>query len=101
MARVIVTGGAGFIGSNLTKLLVSKGHKVRVIDDLSIGKKENLPNHNNNIELLKKDIRDKKAMATLIKNADIVYHLAVQCVRKSFNDPWLVHSVNTEGTLCL
>lgn len=101
MAKVIVTGGAGFIGSNLTKLLVSKGHKVRVIDDLSIGKKENLPNHNSNIEILKKDIRDKKAMASLIKNADIVYHLAVQCVRKSFNDPWLVHSVNTEGTLCL
>src|SRR5579864_1050622 len=99
MKKAVVTGGAGFIGSNLVKLLLTKKFKVVVIDDLSTGKKENLDIKNKNLKFYKEDIRDKEKMISLVKDADIIYHLAVQCVRKSINDPWLVHSVNAEGTL--
>ena len=101
MKKVIVTGGAGFIGSNLVKLLLDKGHKVTVIDDLSVGKRENLDIENKNLKFVKEDIRVKEKMISLTQKADIIYHLAVQCVRKSIRDPWLVHSVNAEGTLLM
>jgi len=98
MSKIIVTGGAGFIGSNLVKLLLAKKHRVIVIDDFSVGKRENLPKHKN-LETVKADVRDLKKMTSLFKSSDFVYHLATQCVRKSINNPYLVHSVNTEGTL--
>lgn len=98
--KTIVTGGAGFIGSNLTKLLLNKKHHVLVIDDFSVGKKENLT-QNKNLEIVKADVRDLSKMKILLKGADVVYHLATQCIRKSINDPFLVHSVNTEGTLSM
>lgn len=99
MKSVIVTGGAGFIGSNLVNLLLEKGLKVVVIDDLSVGKKENLPIEDKKLQFVKADIRVRKDMLKLIKNVDTIFHLATQCVRKSINNPWLVHSVNAEGTL--
>lgn len=99
MKKVIVTGGAGFIGSNLTALLLKKGYKVFVLDDLSVGKKENLPLKDKRLQFVKANVANRKQMLGLVKNADIVFHLAVQCVRKSIHDPWLVHKVNTEGTL--
>lgn len=99
MKKAIVTGGAGFIGSNLVKLLLDKDYQVLVIDDLSVGKKENLPINGGSLKFVKEDVRDRKKMLSLIKEADVIFHLAVQCVRKSINDAWLVHSVNTEGTL--
>lgn len=97
MSKIIVTGGAGFIGSNLVKLLLTKKNRVMVIDDFSVGKRGNLPKHKN-LEIVKADVRDLKRMKILFKGSDFVYHLAAQCVRKSINDPYLVHSVNTEGT---
>lgn len=98
MSKAIVTGGAGFIGSNLTSYLLDKGWEVLVIDDCSIGKRENLP-ENKKLEIIEADIVDKDKMKQLIKNAEVVFHLAVQCVRKSIRDPWLVHDVNSTGTL--
>lgn len=99
MNKAIVTGGAGFIGSNLTSFLLEKGWKVRVIDDFSVGKMENLPQGKKKLEVIKADIRDQKKMEDCFSGFDIVFHLAVQCVRKSIHDPWLVHSVNSSGTL--
>jgi UDP-glucose 4-epimerase len=97
MDKVIVTGGAGFIGSNLVELLLAKKYRVVVIDDFSVGKLENLPKYKN-LEIVKADVRNLKRMTELFKGSNYVYHLATQCVRKSINDPFLVHSVNTEGT---
>lgn len=99
MKRTIVTGGAGFIGSNLVKYLLDKGYKVTVVDDFSVGKKENLPIKHKNLLIIKADVRDRIKMQKLFKGNDIVFHLATQCVRKSIRDPWLVHEVNTSGTL--
>lgn len=97
--RVVVTGGAGFIGSNLVGLLLEKGYYVKVIDNFSVGKRENLPDKHKNLTILSDDIRDRKKMQKLFKGCDLVFHLATQCVRKSIMDPWLVHEVNTSGTL--
>lgn len=99
MRKAIVTGGAGFIGSNLVTTLLGLGWSVHVIDDFSVGKKTNLPKENKYFRITVRDIRDVKTMQELLKNAEIVFHLATQCVRKSIHDPYLVHSVNTEGTL--
>ena len=98
MKKAIVTGGAGFIGSNLVTLLLSRGWQVLVVDDFSVGHRENLP-RNLRLGTVVADIRDQKKMYGVIKNADVVFHLAVQCVRKSIRDPWLVHEVNSTGTL--
>lgn len=98
MTKTIVTGGAGFIGSNLVRLLLKKNFKVLVIDDFSVGKLENLPKAKD-LEIIKADVRNFEKMKKLIKNVDIVFHLAVQCVRKSINNPFLVHDVNALGTL--
>lgn len=96
--KAIITGGAGFIGSNLTKYLLSKDWKVCVIDDFSVGSMTNLPK-DNNLKVERANIVNRKKMKSVIRNADIVFHLAVQGVRKSINNPWSVHSVNTKGTL--
>lgn len=97
--KAIITGGAGFIGSNLTKLLLDKEWAVDVIDDFSVGSFKNLPKDNKKLKIIKANICNKEKMLSVIKNADVVFHLAVQSVRKSINDPHLVHEVNTGGTL--
>lgn len=98
MPRAIITGGAGFIGSNLVPLLLEKGWEVLVVDNFSTGKKENLPQHKR-LKVEVADIVDKNKMRQFIKGADVVFHMAIQCVRQSINDPWLVHDVNATGTL--
>ncbi len=99
MKKAIVIGGAGFIGSNLVALLLKKGWNVHVVDDFSVGKISNLPKNNRKLKISKTDIRNQKLMIKKIKNADIVFHLAVKGVRESINDPWSVHEVNVRGTL--
>lgn len=96
--KTIITGGAGFIGSNFVKFLLKKNWKVVVIDNFSVGKKENLPK-NKSLRIVTADVCDKNKMLSTIKNCDYVFHLATQCVRESINNPRLVHKVNTEGTL--
>lgn len=99
--RILVTGGAGFIGSHLADTLI-KRHQVVVLDNLSVGDKANLTGFlKNNGKLIIGDIRDEVAVSRAMKDVDMVFHLAVQCVRLSFKDPLLVHSVNTSGTLTL
>ncbi len=101
--RVLVTGGAGFIGSHLVDALAARGDEVLVVDNLSVGRRENLAAHEANarVHLEVADVTDKAAMRRLAAGCDVVFHLATQCVRLSLFDPELVHRVNTDGTLNL
>lgn len=101
--RVLVTGGAGFIGSNLVDALVAAGSHVTVLDDLSVGKRENLgPALNSGrIALVEGSVLDRELVERLVGDADIVLHLAVACLRVCFDRPHHVHEVNATGTLNL
>jgi UDP-glucose 4-epimerase len=97
---VVVTGGAGFIGSNLVDALVARGEEVVVVDDLSTGRRENLDG--SPAELLEVDITDAPALSEAIGNArpDRIFHLAAQMdVRRSVADPAFDARVNVEGTI--
>jgi len=98
---MVVTGGAGFIGSHVVDRLVEGDHEVLVIDDFSVGREENLDQHAGNPRVMVEhaDVRDRQAMTRLLRGADTVFHLAVQCLRVSLYDPLLVHDVNATGTL--
>lgn len=74
--RVLVTGGASFIGSHLTDKLVNLGAKVRVADDLSSGKLENLSESISRIEFLEGDLRDRDFARQTMENTEVVFHLA-------------------------
>jgi len=94
-----VTGGAGFVGSHLVKLLVQDGHKVTVIDNLHTGKKENLATITNKIEFQEIDIRDYQSMKRILKNIDGVFHqAALTVVQDSFSMPEEYFDVNVRGT---
>ncbi len=101
--NILVTGGAGFIGSHLVDVLISAGNKVTVLDNFSSGKRENLEQHigNEDIKIIEGDIRDKSLLMNVTKGIDFVYHLAVQCLRVSIKNPVINHDVNTTGTLNL
>lgn len=100
---VLVTGGAGFIGSHLVDLLIEEGCRVRVIDNLANGTMENLKQHDRSsrFEFIKADINDKDAVAKALKGAGAVFHLACLGVRHSIKYPMENHRVNAEGTLNL
>jgi UDP-glucose 4-epimerase len=99
--RIVVTGGAGFIGSHLVDALVARGDRVLVVDNLSVGSRENLAQHQGDerVELHVCDVLDGARLEELFAGVDLVFHLATQCVRLSLFDPEIVHRVNTEGTL--
>ena len=95
--KVVVTGGAGFIGSNLVDGLIEKGYEVHVVDTLVSGKKENV---NPKAILHEKDIRNAVDMAEVMKGAKYVFHLAaVPRVQFSIENPIETHDVNVTGTL--
>jgi len=98
---IIVTGGAGFIGSHLVDRLISSNNKVIIIDDFSTGKHENIEHNkaSGQLSVEKADVRDLDTMIRLTKEADIVFHLAVACLRTSLNEPISVHEINTTATL--
>jgi UDP-glucose 4-epimerase len=99
--RVLVTGGAGFIGSHLVDALVRRGDHVVVVDNLSVGTRENLAQHagNPSVELHAVDVLDRDRLNPLFRSVDVVFHLATQCIRLSIREPELVSKVNVEGTL--
>ncbi len=104
MSRVLVTGGAGFIGSHLTEALLRQGHLVRVIDNYSTGKKENLIFDKSYpfLEVIEGDIRDLKICKEVMKDIEYVFHqAAIPSVQRSLEDPLTTHSVNVGGTLNL
>jgi UDP-glucose 4-epimerase len=100
--RALVTGGAGFIGSNLTDALLARGDEVIVVDDLSTGRRENLePGLAAGATLVEADIRDRAAIEELAtrEQPEVVFHLAAQIdVRKSIADPAFDASINVGGT---
>lgn len=98
--KVLVTGGAGFIGSHLVETLVADGHAVTVIDSLRSGHEKNLDAVKNKITFVKGDILDEKTLANAMKGQEAVFHLAaIASVPYSVEHPLETHDVNTTGTL--
>lgn len=98
--KILITGGAGFIGSHTTELLVENGHEVTVVDDLSTGSRENLKAVEEKIDLVQLDIRNLKALSEACRGMDALIHLAaVSSVEKSILEPLATHEVNTSGCL--
>ena len=98
MKRVGVTGGAGFIGSNLTRRLISAGYEVVVVDDLSTGLLSNVENDKSIFHQI--SIMDSKALATALKDCETIFHLAARgSVPRSLKNPVATHEVNATGTL--
>jgi UDP-glucose 4-epimerase len=97
---VLITGGAGFIGSHLTDALLANGHSVRILDDLSTGKRSNLPLDNPAVELIEGDVADAALVARAMSGCSAVAHLAaVASVQASVDDPVRTHQSNFIGTL--
>jgi len=100
MTLYLVTGGAGFIGSHLVEALVNNGACVRVLDDFSTGRLENLAGIIGRIELIEGDVSDPDVARQAVTGCDYVLHLAaVASVQASLEDPQRVHRVNAGGTL--
>jgi UDP-glucose 4-epimerase len=99
MARYLVTGGAGFIGSHLVETLIGEGHRVRVLDDLSSGKRRNIPEE---AEFVVGDITDAGVVATAFDGIDGCFHLAaIASVEQARRDWVRTHQVNLSGTINL
>ncbi len=102
MSMALVTGGAGFIGSNLTEALLQRGHSVRVLDDFSTGKRENLTFHQRypSLEILEGDIRNLSTCRKAVEGMEYIFHQgALPSVQRSVEDPETSHAVNAGGTL--
>ncbi|MCF7906883.1 SDR family oxidoreductase [Patescibacteria group bacterium] len=100
--KYLVTGGAGFIGSNLVKKLLESNNYVRVVDNFSTGKKENIEEflNNKNFELIEGDISNPKTTKGVVKNIDFVFHeAAIPSVPRSINNPFASNKANIDGTL--
>lgn len=97
----LVTGGCGFIGSHIVDKLLKEGHTVRVIDNITTGRLENLEHHknNNNLKIYQLDIRNKEEIKDVFKNVDYVFHMAALAdIVPSIQKPWEYYSTNVLGT---
>lgn len=101
MATVqLVTGGAGFIGSHLVEVLVARGERVRVLDNLATGRLENLSAVKDSVEFIQGDLRDRVVVSQAMKGVEVVFHhAALASVPLSVEDPLTTHEVNATGTL--
>ena len=99
--RCLVTGGAGFIGSHLVDHLVAEDWAVTILDDFSTGKRANLSEAQSrgDVRIAQGSILDPRAIEAAMAGSDVVFHLAVQCVRRSLGTPLHNHEVNATGTL--
>jgi UDP-glucose 4-epimerase len=98
MAKVLVTGGAGFIGSNLAHELLARGDEVRILDNFSTGDRANLEGLD--VEIVEGELRSYERVHNSVRTMDIVYHLgALGSVPRSVQDPLTSNAVNVEGTL--
>jgi nucleoside-diphosphate-sugar epimerase len=98
VGRVLVTGGAGFIGSNLVRALLEHGDEVRVLDNFSTGDRENLEGLD--IEIVEGELRSYERVHNAVRGVEVVYHLgALGSVPRSVQDPLTSSAVNVEGTL--
>ena len=100
MARVLITGAAGFIGSSIARTLLEQGAKVRGLDNLATGSLENLAEIRSRMEFLEADVRDRSALASACAGVDYVFHeAAIPSVPKSVDDPIGTDGPNLTGTL--
>jgi nucleoside-diphosphate-sugar epimerase len=102
MSKVLVTGGAGFIGSNLTEALLKQGHLVRVLDNFSSGNRENLAfgKGYSTLEVIEGDVTDYGVCQSIMRTVEFVFHqAAIPSVPQSVEDPLTSNRVNVEGTL--
>ncbi len=100
MGLYLVTGGAGFIGSHIVEELVQRGESVRVLDNLSSGRRENLASVQDKVDFRECDIRDLEAIRPVLEGVDYVIHLAaLSSVVRSIEDPVSTTLVNLNGTL--
>src|SRR6201997_5055130 len=98
MTRVLVTGGGGFIGSNLVRGLLERGDEVRVLDNFSTGSRENLAGLD--VEVVEGELRSYERVHNAIRGCEVVFHLgALGSVPRSVQDPLTSNAVNVEGTL--
>jgi UDP-glucose 4-epimerase len=100
VSRILVTGGAGFIGSHVVAILVGEGNKVRVLDNLSTGEGENLACAGSRVTLIESDVRDLNSTMRAAKGVDCIIHeAALASVTRSVEDPLHSNEVNITGTL--
>ena len=100
--RTLVTGGAGFIGSHLVEELLRSGHRVRVLDNFSSGRRENLEALPGKPEILEGDLRDAELVKTAVREVEVIFHLAAFIsVSNSITDPETCFSINVAGTVNL
>jgi UDP-glucose 4-epimerase len=98
--KILITGGAGFIGSHTAELFVQAGHDVAILDNFSTGSESNLDAVKGEIDLINGDIRDEPVLERACRNIDAIVHLAaISSVEKSMREPLVTHSVNATGTL--
>jgi len=98
MARAVVTGGAGFIGSNLVRALLERGDEVRVLDNFSTGNRANLDGLD--VDIVEGELRSYERVHNAVRGREVVYHLgALGSVPRSVQDPLTSSAVNVEGTL--
>src|SRR5438093_50362 len=100
--NILVTGGAGFIGSHLAEALVKRGHRVRVLDDFFSGHRQNLAPVNGNVEILHGDCADPADARRAAKGIEVVYHEgAIPSVARSVADPLRSRRANGTATLTM
>ncbi|HET6348971.1 MAG TPA: SDR family oxidoreductase [Candidatus Krumholzibacteria bacterium] len=100
MSTYLVTGGAGFIGSNIVDELLRRGQQVRVLDNFSTGREENVADFASRVELIRGDVRDEDVVDAAVKGVDYVLHqAALASVPRSIADPVSNNQVNVQGTL--
>ena len=97
--RILVTGGAGFIGSNLVDLLLAEGHEVRIIDDFSTGRRSNIAHLGDSVEIVEGSILDASLLSGTVSGTDLVFHLAAAVgVRNIIDQPLRSIHTNVQGT---
>ena len=98
--KALVTGGGGFIGSNVVRALLAKGDDVRVLDNFSTGSRANLAGLENDVQLVEGDLRSYERVHAAVRGAEVVFHQgALPSVPRSVQDPLTTTAVNIEGTL--
>lgn len=100
MGKYLVTGGAGFIGSNLVRHILAAGHEAVVLDNFATGKRENMADFIDAVEFVDGDIRDRGTMDRAVAGCAAIFHeAALGSVPRSVDDPGTSHDVNVNGTL--